>query len=83
MAETPEGIPVNSADNQPASAAPTGDAADGKADVSARGHTDFVPTQPDAADSAAPDWWPESADGQCSQSAALFAASQPAPLNVV
>ncbi len=30
-----------------------------------------------------PDWWSESTDGCCSEDAALFAASQPAPLNVV
>ena len=83
MAAAPEGTPVNSADDQPAGVAPTADAAGDKADASGRGNTEFQPTQPDAADSAAPDWWPESADGQCSQSAALFAASQPAPLNVV
>ena len=29
------------------------------------------------------DWWPESSDGQCSENAALFAASQPAPLSIV
>ena len=45
--------------------------------------TDFEPTQTDSLEPGSPDWWPESADGQCSQSAALFAASQPAPLNVV
>ncbi len=74
---------MNSADNQAGGTAPTGDAAGGNADLGARGETDFVPTQPEAGDSGPPDWWPESADGQCSQSAALFAASQPAPLNVV
>ena len=45
--------------------------------------SDFQPTQSDSLEPGAPEWWPESADGQCSQSAALFAASQPAPLNVV
>ena len=30
-----------------------------------------------------PRWWSESTDGRCSESAALFAASQPAPLTVV
>ena len=29
------------------------------------------------------DWWAESVDGRCSEHAALFAASQPAPLSVV
>lgn len=28
-------------------------------------------------------WWSESTDGCCSEDAALFAASQPAPLSVV
>ena len=28
-------------------------------------------------------WWAEATDGQCSESAALFAASQPAPLSIV
>jgi len=28
-------------------------------------------------------WWSESTDGRCSEDAALFAASQPAPLSVV
>ena len=52
-------------------------------------------TQPEAAASGFPateidetavdekDWWPESSDGQCSENAALFAASQPAPLSIV
>lgn len=30
-----------------------------------------------------PGWWSESTDGQCSEYAALFAASQPAPLSIV
>ena len=29
------------------------------------------------------DLWPEAADAQCSESAALFAGTQPAPLSVV
>jgi hypothetical protein len=45
--------------------------------------TDFAHTHPDDLSDATGDWWPESADGQCSEHAALFAASQPAPLNVV
>jgi len=45
--------------------------------------SDFLPTRPVDDEGHASDWWPESADGQCSESAALFAASQPAPLNVV
>ncbi len=45
--------------------------------------SDFAHTRPDGTTDAAGDWWPESADGQCSESAALFAASQPAPLSVV
>jgi len=48
-------------------------------------HSDFAVTRPFESDpnSLSAELWPESADGQCSQSAALFAASQPAPLNVV
>lgn len=46
-------------------------------------HSDFAATRPDDGGDNNADWWPESADGQCSQSAALFAASQPAPLSVV
>lgn len=45
--------------------------------------SDFAATQPGDAQESQPGWWPESADGQCSESAALFAASQPAPLSVV
>ena len=74
---------MNSADKQPSSASPSGEVSAGAAEQGVRGDTDFVPTQTEAIDSISPDWWPESADGQCSQSAALFAASQPAPLNVV
>lgn len=29
------------------------------------------------------DFWPEAADAKCSESAALFASTQPAPLSVV
>ena len=43
----------------------------------------LAPTQIDDEPEHANDWWPESADGQCSESAALFAASQPAPLSIV
>jgi hypothetical protein len=43
----------------------------------------FAPTQIDDNPQHANDWWPESADGQCSEIAALFAASQPAPLSIV
>ena len=43
----------------------------------------FAPTQIDDHPEHADDWWPESADGQCSENAALFAASQPAPLSIV
>jgi len=43
----------------------------------------FAPTEISEDPDVAPDWWSESTDGQCSVSAALFAASQPAPLNVV
>ena len=37
----------------------------------------------DALDDRDPDWWSESTDGRCSESAALFAESQPAPLTIV
>lgn len=43
----------------------------------------FAPTEIDADAEHANGWWPESADGHCSESAALFAASQPAPLSIV
>ena len=43
----------------------------------------FAPTEIDDNPDHANDWWPESADGQCSESAALFAASHPAPLSIV
>ncbi len=68
---------------------PTGQASEpqpAQADEHATGdaaHSDFAATRPDEGAGNAGDWWPESADGQCSQSAALFAASQPAPLSVV
>jgi len=45
--------------------------------------SDFALTRPEGEQNDDTQWWPESADGQCSESAALFAASQPAPLNVV
>ncbi len=45
--------------------------------------TAFTKKQPEGEQENANDWWPESADGQCSESAALFAASQPAPLSIV
>ena len=45
--------------------------------------SDFVHTRPEPEQNDDTQWWPESADGQCSESAALFAASQPALLNVV
>jgi len=47
------------------------------------GQADFAPTQPETAQDIDPDWWSESTDGRCSESAALFAASQPAPLSIV
>jgi hypothetical protein len=46
-------------------------------------------TGPDAASASPPDdypetqVWPEAADFQCSESASLFAGTQPAPLSVV
>ncbi len=43
----------------------------------------FVPTQIDEDPEISNDWWSESTDGQCSEHAALFAASQPAPLSIV
>jgi hypothetical protein len=48
-----------------------------------RGAPEFVSTQIDEDADAAKDWWSESTDGQCSENASLFAASQSAPLNVV
>ena len=45
--------------------------------------SDFASTHPDYLPDEGSDWWPESADGHCSEHAALFAASQPAPLSVV
>jgi len=50
--------------------------------------TDFVATVIDVTaleprDRQGLHWWSESADGRCSEDAALFAASQPAPLSVV
>lgn len=50
--------------------------------------TDFVATVVDMdtlepRDKQGPHWWSESVDGQCSENAALFAASQSAPLSVV
>jgi hypothetical protein len=45
--------------------------------------SDFAATRPVDAQDSQPGWWPESADGRCSESAALFAASQPAPLSIV
>ena len=60
--------PVHSAHDQP------GDAAAPR---------EFAPTQMDENAENANDWWSESADGQCSENAALFAASQPAPLSIV
>ena len=68
---------------------PTGQASEpqlAQADVPAQhdaAHSDFAATRPQEGADDTGDWWPESADGQCSRSAALFAASQPAPLNVV
>lgn len=45
--------------------------------------SDFAATAPEASQELEPDWWFESTDGRCSESAALFAASQPAALSVV
>ena len=44
---------------------------------------EFAATEPNGDPAAGTDWWSESTDGQCSESAALFAASQPAPLSIV
>lgn len=38
---------------------------------------------PQALRDSDPDWWSECTDGRCSETAALFAESQPAPLSVV
>lgn len=46
--------------------------------------TDFAPTVADDENAARREpMWPEASDGKCSESAALFAASQPAPLTIV
>ena len=71
---------MHSANNPPDSDA----AAPGEAAQADEAHASgFAATESGELTDAPVDWWPESADGQCSQSAALFAASQPAPLNVV
>ncbi len=44
---------------------------------------EFANTEPLEQEGLDSRWWSESTDGRCSESAALFAASQPAPLNVV
>ena len=44
---------------------------------------EFVATEIDLDSGNATDGWSEATDGQCSESAALFAASQPAPLSIV
>ena len=44
---------------------------------------EFANTEVLERDSVDPQWWSESTDGRCSENAALFAASQPAPLTVV
>ncbi|HQX59817.1 MAG TPA: hypothetical protein PLT77_11845 [Burkholderiaceae bacterium] len=43
----------------------------------------LVASGPDELDNRDPDWWSESTDGRCSETAALFAESQPAPLTIV
>ena len=43
----------------------------------------FAPTEITEDPNVAANWWSECTDGQCSETAALFAASQPAPLSVV
>ncbi|MEO8545293.1 MAG: hypothetical protein ABI434_17045, partial [Burkholderiaceae bacterium] len=59
--------------HDPHTADPAGDAAP----------TDFAAAAPETWQQLESDWWSESVDGRCSESAALFAASQPAPLSVV
>jgi hypothetical protein len=44
---------------------------------------EFAPTGIDGNVDASSDWWAESADGQCSENASLFAQTHSAPLNVV
>jgi hypothetical protein len=44
---------------------------------------DFAPTEPIARDESDSRWWSEAADGRCSDDAAQFAASLPAPLSIV
>lgn len=43
----------------------------------------FPATRLQPRDDADPRWWAEAADGRCSDEAAQFAASQPAPLSIV
>ena len=44
---------------------------------------DFAHTEPQRRDDLDSRWWSEATDGQCSEEAAQFAASQPAPLSIV
>ncbi|MCY7307265.1 MAG: hypothetical protein LH632_14180 [Rhodoferax sp.] len=74
---------MNSQDPQEPSDPAPAKAADAAIEQDTQPHSEFAPTLTGAPDSVSPDWWPESSDGHCSERAALFAASQPAPLNVV
>lgn len=54
-----------------------------QAPLSEQGETDFANTElQERAERDSP-VWAEAADGRCSEDAAVFAASQPAPLNIV
>ena len=66
-----------------ASNGPTAQAAPSDPQHQEAAQSDFAPTRPDESEAQSSGWWTESADGQCSENAALFAASQPAPLSVV
>lgn len=61
----------------------------GQAATAIRPAASLSPTAPAAAASSAAqdsdpgDLWPEAADAMCSESAALFSGTQPAPLSVV
>jgi hypothetical protein len=74
-------------DHEPAAATPAAtQAPTGSTEQPEFAHTevqDFANTEVQEREQLDPQWWSESTDGRCSEDAALFAASQPAPLNVV
>jgi hypothetical protein len=58
-------------------------AAPGQEEIQPDEAPEFAATQMDETPEIETSWWAEATDGQCSESAALFAASQPAPLSIV